>query len=162
MRRRSLQRTDAATILAGASMNPFVLLFDFRGRINRAQFWLAVLIQLVFFFTVVGSLMMISTPLDSLFDLTLVGYAPLVASAAAIGTKRLHDRDKSVWWLAIFAGVPLLISELVGYGLSGQFNVLHQVLLSLSFAINIWALIEFGFLHGTIGANRYGSDPLAA
>jgi uncharacterized membrane protein YhaH (DUF805 family) len=58
--------------------------------------------------------------------------------------------------------VPLLTSELVGYGLSGQFNVLHQVLLSLSFATNIWALIEFGFLHGTIGANRYGSDPLAA
>ena len=69
-------------------MNPFVLLFDFRGRINRAQFWLAVLIQLVFFFTVVTSLMMISTPLDSVFDLTLVGYAPLVASAAAVGRHR--------------------------------------------------------------------------
>jgi len=31
----------------------------------------------------------------------------------------------------------------------------------VSFAINIWALVELGCLRGTIGANQYGSDPRA-
>ena len=29
-----------------------------------------------------------------------------------------------------------------------------------SFAINIWAIVELGFLRGTIGGNQYGGDPL--
>lgn len=31
-----------------------------------------------------------------------------------------------------------------------------------SLAISIWALVELGFLRGTVGANRYGPDPLAS
>jgi uncharacterized membrane protein YhaH (DUF805 family) len=34
--------------------------------------------------------------------------------------------------------------------------ILHLV----SFAITIWAIVELGFLRGTIGPNRYGPDPL--
>jgi uncharacterized membrane protein YhaH (DUF805 family) len=30
----------------------------------------------------------------------------------------------------------------------------------VSFAITIWAIVELGFLRGTIGPNRYGPDPL--
>jgi uncharacterized membrane protein YhaH (DUF805 family) len=31
----------------------------------------------------------------------------------------------------------------------------------ISFAISIWALVELGFLRGTVGPNRYGPDPLS-
>ena len=28
------------------------------------------------------------------------------------------------------------------------------------FGISIWALVELGFLRGTVGPNQYGPDPL--
>ena len=31
----------------------------------------------------------------------------------------------------------------------------------MSFAITVWAIVELGFLRGTLGPNRYGPDPLA-
>ena len=51
----------------------------------------------------------------------------------AINVKRCHDRNKSGWFYLI-ALIPI---------------------------ISIWYLIEVGFLRGTVGANQYGSDPLA-
>lgn len=49
-----------------------------------------------------------------------------------VGIKRCHDRGRSGWFLLIGL-VPLL---------------------------NIWLLVELGFLRGTIGMNRFGADPL--
>jgi uncharacterized membrane protein YhaH (DUF805 family) len=36
--------------------------------------------------------------------------APVAVSALAIGTKRLHDRNKSGWWLLLFYGVPAVLA----------------------------------------------------
>jgi uncharacterized membrane protein YhaH (DUF805 family) len=141
-------------------MNPFVLLFSFSGRINRAKFWLAVLIYIVFFFGVIGIAMMVSSSLDTIFIAALIAYIPLIVSGIAVGTKRLHDRDKSAWWLAMFYLVPLLIN-LVGIYVLGDDGTLNSVLTMVSFVINIWAIIELGCLRGTIGGNQYGGDPLA-
>ena len=53
----------------------------------------------------------------------------------AISVKRYHDRDRKGWWLLI-ALIPII-------------GVL-------------WIFVVLGFLKGTEGANRFGSDPLAA
>ena len=140
-------------------MNPF-LLFGFSGRINRAKFWLAALIYIVFFFGVVGITMAVSSSMDSVFVAALIAYVPLVISGLAVGIKRLHDCDKSAWWLAVFYLVPLAINLIAIYVL-GDNGTLNSILMVVSFAINIWAIVELGLLRGTIGGNQYGGDPLA-
>ena len=141
-------------------MNPIVLLFGFSGRINRAKFWLAALIYVVFFFGVIGIAMLASSSLDTIFIAALIAYVPLIVSGLAVGIKRLHDRDKSAWWLAVFYLAPLLINLFGIYGL-GDDGTLNSILAVVSFAINIWAIVELGCLRGTIGSNQYGGDPLA-
>jgi len=49
----------------------------------------------------------------------------------AVNVKRLHDRNRSGWFLLLLL-VPL---------------------------VNIWILIELAFLGGTAGSNRFGDDP---
>ena len=140
-------------------MNLFNLLFGFRGRIGRAQFWLVVLIQVAFFFAVVGSLMVaFPASLDTVFDPTIVAYVPLVVSAVAIGIKRLHDRNKSGWWLLLFWLVPNLLGSVPMSAAGTVFGTLVVAL--ASFVIFIWGFVEIGGLKGTTGPNDYGPDPL--
>ena len=141
-------------------MNPFALLFSFSGRINRAKFWLAALIYVVFFFGTVGIAMMVASSIDTIFYAALIAYIPLIISGLAVGIKRLHDRDKTGWWLAVFYLTPLLIN-LLGIYVLGDAGTLNSILMVASFAINIWAIVELGCLRGTIGGNQYGGDPLA-
>jgi uncharacterized membrane protein YhaH (DUF805 family) len=85
----------------------------------------------------------------------------------AVGIKRLHDRDKSGWWLLLFYGGPYFTS-LLGYIFGGSDDLGRDVtpflvvaLQYISAGIVIWSLGELGVLRGTIGANRYGPDPVA-
>jgi uncharacterized membrane protein YhaH (DUF805 family) len=141
-------------------MNPFVLLFGFSGRINRAKFWLAALIYVVFFGAVIGITRAVSSSLNAMLAAALIAYIPLIVSGIAVGIRRLHDRNKSGWWLLVFYVGPLLLNLVSGYALD-EAGIAHQAALFLSFAINIWALVELGCLRGTIGQNKYGPDPLA-
>ena len=47
-------------------------------------------------------------------------------------------------------------------GMGEQTGNAAYVLQLAAFAISIWALVELGFLRGTVGPNRYGPDPLGA
>jgi uncharacterized membrane protein YhaH (DUF805 family) len=104
---------------------------NFSGRAPRSEYWFWVL------FTIIGGIATgivdafafpeaSMSPLNSLFNLAC--FLP----SLAIGVRRLHDIDRTGWWLLILLtliGVILLI---------------------------IWACIR-----GTIGPNRFGPDPLA-
>ena len=143
-------------------MNLIDLLFGFQGRINRAKFWLALLIYVVFFFAVVGITMAVSSSTTAMIGAALVAYIPLIISGIAVGIKRLHDRNKSGWWLLLFYFGPLLLNAIGYYVLGGDDSgMLNQIIMYVSFGINIWALVELGCLRGTIGGNQYGGDPLA-
>jgi len=98
-------------------MNPFVLLFDFRGRINRAKFWLAALIYLVVFLVGMTLVMMTTSSMTVIYTAAAILYVPLGISGIAVGIKRLHDRNKSGWWLLLFYGVPLVLNVLGYYTL---------------------------------------------
>ena len=43
---------------------------------------------------------------------------------------------------------------------TGEHPLAGFVLGLASFVISIWALVEIGFLRGTVGPNAYGPDPL--
>ena len=134
------------------------LLFSFRGRINRAKYWLTSLIYFIALFALYVLFgLFFSFPTDLLGTILIfaIPFIPIIISSIAVAIKRLHDRNKSGWWLLVFYLLPGVIDNIGAYTAVGV--VFHLA----SLAVSIWALVELGFLRGTPGANRYGPDPLA-
>ena len=73
----------------------------------------------------------------------------------AHGAKRLHDRNKSAWWLLVFWLAPAVL-QAIGERIEG----IGLIFILAGLAIWIWGLVEFGFLRGTVGPNPYGPGPL--
>jgi uncharacterized membrane protein YhaH (DUF805 family) len=104
----------------------------FTGRARRSEYWYWTL------FVVLASLCM------SILDLAIFGTpdgGPLYAvftlatllPAIAVGVRRLHDVDRSGWWLLI------VLVPLIG-----------------------WLVLLFWFVtKGTTGSNRFGEDPIS-
>ena len=120
------------------------LFLSFKGRINRAKFWLGFLGLMVVYAilgVVAGGAMMASMSGDNpsaggmgaMGIVVAIVYLASLWPALAIQVKRWHDRNKSGWWVLI-AFVPVIGG--------------------------LWMLIECGFLEGTKGANQFGADPL--
>ena len=101
----------------------------FTGRAHRTEFWMFLLVTVVVTFVV--------SVVDSIIGKqvlsTLYGLATLVPGLA-IGARRLHDTDRSGWWLLI-AFIPL---------------------------IGAIVLIVFYLLDSQPGDNRFGPNPKAA
>ena len=130
------------------------LLFSFHGRINRMPYWLVSIAMLICMSVVIG-LVAANGSWQSAAPLLLL-LIPWIWIGFALAVKRLHDRNKSAWWLLVFYALPGLL-ESMGNLVGGA----EIVLLIASMAISIWALVELGFLRGTPGPNDYGPDPLA-
>jgi uncharacterized membrane protein YhaH (DUF805 family) len=142
--------------------------FSFKGRANRQRYWVTGITVGVFFFLsvlVIGVLTRIPV-VGLIFGLFLIG--AVVAAIGAIvanGARRLHDRNKSAWWLLLFQGLPFLLSAIgaiarVGGEEGGM--AASEAVSVLSLPVSIWAFVELGCLKGTAGSNRFGEDPLAA
>ena len=140
------------------------LYFNPSGRINRSTFWLKGILLLhviwgAIFIAII--VMLLSTDIrggwasTSLLDailwdpedfimLILLGIILVVIywwNNFAVTVKRLHDRDKSAWWLVLWWAISG-IGSVFTFGLA-------------SIAVAIWAFIEVGCLAGTPGNNRY-------
>jgi uncharacterized membrane protein YhaH (DUF805 family) len=144
--------------------------FGFRGRINRTKYWLALLI----FVVADVALLLLGLAFGNGAIFHLFSYPinlAIFASSLAVGVKRLHDRDRSAWWLFVFYFAPGLFALpalALMWGAMGSFGDARDVSLFLlrlclvgAFALAIWGLVEMGFLRGTTGYNRFGPDPLA-
>ena len=132
------------------------ILFSFQGRINRAKYWLASLIPLALI-GVVMSLPMARLPKAATVFLAVSLVVIAFAMALALGVKRLHDRNKSAWWLLIFSGLPIVFEVANATVNRGEPSFLLTL---LGAALSIWALVELGILRGTNGSNQFGPDPL--
>jgi uncharacterized membrane protein YhaH (DUF805 family) len=143
-------------------MDAVNLFINFNGRINRAKFWIVVLCCAVFFLAVIGITMAVSSSMDTMFRAALIAYIPLIYVGVVTGIKRLHDRNKSGWWIVLFYGSPLGL-PFVAAILSGttESSVALFLVQLVSLGMLIWALVDLGCLRGSIGQNRYGPDPLA-
>jgi uncharacterized membrane protein YhaH (DUF805 family) len=143
------------------------------GRINRARCWEAALqgaISFLIFTLIFGAglklvqvvyLAVFKNPLpfDASIGYILLFYAGLNMDALeAVTIKRLHDRNKSGWWI-----VPFFIAPLLLHGLSDRLDnpTFGFVVNALAFGLGLWCFIELLCLRGTSGPNRFGSDPLA-
>jgi uncharacterized membrane protein YhaH (DUF805 family) len=139
------------------------LWFDFKGRINRGKYWFVGIANLLRFAAFV--LVAVAAHSGALGVLAGLVGVPLFLSSMAIGVKRLHDRNKSAWWLLLFYLMPPVLNivrdALVRLHDPLPFT-LAMVFWVVSVGISIWAVIELGCLRGTAGPNRYGPDPLPA
>ena len=183
-------------------MGFFGYLFSYDGRINRAKMWALILVAFGFEFIfgiAIQATLGFGTILNALDSKTtwraaLDGaplFLPVMAGLyviflyvyLAITTKRLHDRDKSVWWLLVFVALPILCQipawfelptmlSYVGDAMNAAKNHLpppaqpvQSPLATLgngaAAIIGIWAFVELYILKGTEGPNRFGPDPLA-
>jgi uncharacterized membrane protein YhaH (DUF805 family) len=172
-------------------------LFGFKGRINRAKYWLAGLVILSFmmiFVALVYAALMINfvahatgTPhgqgevsfgiglddilglLDpatwralslaklSTFLIRTAGTVLFVWIFLATPIKRLHDRDRSGWWMLVFFAVPGLFdhfSDLL------PDSWLMMIPGAIMLVLMIWGFVELYFLSGTKWTNRFGPNPL--
>ena len=137
------------------------LLFSFHGRLNRKPYWTIVIATaVVFILLLLLALAMIREyGLEFLLvsiAILVILYVPLIWIGLALGAKRLHDRDKSAWWLLVFYAAPGILSTAGNRMEEVGFIILHII----SFGISVWAFVELGCLRGTPGPNRYGPDPL--
>jgi len=156
------------------------ILFGFSGRINRAKWWLSVLISVVLYLVAFGvSWIFPSEDLAiPVLLLSVLIVIVLLWITLAAGAKRLHDLNRSGAWLVVFVGVPILLIIIffaaagVAAGtaiMAGQtpseadlmrIGGIAAILGLIYLALVIWALVWFGCLRGTVGPNQYGPDSL--
>jgi uncharacterized membrane protein YhaH (DUF805 family) len=148
------------------------LLFGFEGRINRAKCWCVTSINSV---CTVILLMLVplnvggtfrdadpqwAMPLTMALLIGTLGPILIISTwcFAAIGCKRLHDRNKSGWCMVPFFILPMLLAKAAQWPDAPGVDFFFGL---IAFGINIWAFVEIFCLKGTKGPNEFGPDPLA-
>ncbi|WP_291851036.1 DUF805 domain-containing protein [Bradyrhizobium sp.] len=163
------------------------LLFRFEGRINRAKLWLAVLVLLCWMVLLTALAIAVTslfgdpgpssfgttdlfklmdpetyrslTPADlPLLLVKLVAMPVILWVYFAASVKRLHDRDRSGWWMVPFFILPGVFDQFNGRLPVSYFMMLPGLAV---FALGIWGFVEMYCLKGSPKTNRYGADPLA-
>ena len=149
-------------------MNDAWFLFSFKGRINRARY-LVVQLALVTFWLMLW--LRFSFHFASQWEaLHWVVAITMIWINAATTVKRLHDRNRSGWWVIAIFIVNRLAYVYYGlfFGLSFGVDISigkELLLVMLAVALSLlqtWVVIELVFLMGTDGPNRFGPDPTRA
>jgi len=127
------------------------------GRINRAKWWIGVIILAVI--SIVLGWFLRTIPLAVLV-LQLVLFYP----AYAVHAKRFQDRGRAGSLGLVMPALGVLSQLLV---ILGVFNPtepggLYWVYSLVMLAVAIWYLVDLGILKGSTGTNEYGADPLGA
>lgn len=169
----------------GWAMRPLKRYAEFSGRSSRAEFWWFMLAVMLIYcvLLVVGFALAGSSPDPATATSPLGIYSGLGAFMAVIGiywlallvptlavtVRRLHDTNRSGWWLGAY--VLLYVAYMVvvmGIGASAGAGVgpdagaglgIFILILSLAFFAYAIALLVFYCLPGTRGPNRFGDDP---
>lgn len=142
-------------------MDQLKALFSFRGRASRLTYWRIGLataaawavLWVVTIFVAMGAGNIAVVPLLLVFPVMVVNLAVCV--------RRLHDRDKSAWWLLVFWAAPLFLLGLTQWltDQTGEGGPAALAAVTTGLALQVWALVEIGLLRGTPGDNRFGPPP---
>jgi len=139
---------------------------DFSGRAPRAEYWwytLGVIIAYVVLMVVEGIVGLDGMIFGVYGPLSLLMMLALLVPGLAVTARRLHDTNRSGWWMLI-AVVPYFIVGVLagGAAASGSMGALAGAgLVSLLALVGAVVLLVFLVLPGTRGDNRYGPDPYA-
>ena len=162
-------------------------LFRFDGRINRARMWLAGLIIIAWMIFLAGLIAGVSKLFggptsfgfrgNDIFKIvdpaayrspsaaelprlaaSVIGTALFLWVYLAASIKRLHDRDKSGWWMVPFFVLPGLYKQFADR-LPDSYAVLPLSI--AAYVLCLWGFIEMYCLRGSRKTNRFGGNPLA-
>ena len=165
---------------------------DFSGRSRRMEFWMWVVLQfmigIAFIVLVialggaaimsgdVGGAMAMGGILLIFYLLYILLQLVFLVPGLAVTIRRLHDTNRSGWWIMLFWG-PYLLSYALTFVFMGSLAAtsdptafgpdnaalgtfgLVVMLLSLAGLAGGLVLLVFLFLEGTKGPNKYGNDP---
>lgn len=139
---------------------------DFTGRAPRAEYWwytLAVIVVALLISTI-ESIVGLGGMFAGYGPLSLLLMLALLVPGLAVTVRRLHDTNRSGWWVllpiipyvlvAIVAGGAAASGSMAGLGAAG--------LLGLVALVCAIALLVFMALPSTPGDNRYGPNPYGA
>jgi uncharacterized membrane protein YhaH (DUF805 family) len=139
---------------------------DFSGRAPRAEYWWFVLAVIVTFIvcSIVESMIGINRMIAGVYGpLTALLWLAALVPSIAVGVRRLHDTNRSGWWLLLpiipyalamaLGGAAMMRGDVsaTGLGVAGIFMLIG--------AICAIVLLVFYCLPGTPGDNRYGPNP---
>ncbi|MEA3030770.1 MAG: hypothetical protein QOJ53_2077 [Sphingomonadales bacterium] len=169
-------------------LRPLKRYAEFSGRSRRMEFWMWLLFQFligcVFVILVLGlggSALMSGDPrqLIAMGGVILILYLLYVllmlaffVPSLAVTIRRLHDSDRSGWWVMLYWGPYLLIilSSIAFGGTMGSAggNPTDSGMMAggalggvaaLAWLVGCLVLVIFLFFDGTPGPNKYGPDP---
>jgi uncharacterized membrane protein YhaH (DUF805 family) len=138
---------------------------DFTGRASRPEYWWYVLALVI-----ASVVVRIVEGIFGVSHMLFYTYGPLsallwlatIVPSLAVGTRRLHDTDRSGWWLLICV-VPYALMVLAGVMavMGGGLLAVCGMMGLIGFVALIGAcvLIYFMVLPGSPGQNRYGPPP---
>lgn len=107
---------------------------DFTGRARRKEYWMFALLVIAASVVIgmVEGILGLSGTLAMYGPLSLLFMLAILIPSIAVGVRRLHDTNRSGWWMLI--GLIPIVGSIV--------------------------LLVFFVLEGTRGPNAYGPDPL--
>jgi uncharacterized membrane protein YhaH (DUF805 family) len=159
---------------------------EFTGRSRRQEFWMYMLLLLIIWMVAIIGIMVMGAGALSMAGANADGsprvagmmgifasmgiiavilgivWLALLIPTLAVQIRRLHDTDRSGWWIMIYWG-PAILSWIVNFaGAASQSTSLVMLggLCSLLALIASIVLLVFWCLPGTNGPNRFGADPL--
>lgn len=154
------------------------LLFSFKGRVNRTQYWLGTIgvniahwiAMVVLSSAAAVTAVQMKSPAAALAalgsQLALVLPVSMAAAwiAMALQVKRFHDRGQSGWWTMLPMAPVLFVVMNVGTAIAEQWSP-ERLVGSMGLPLMAFLLIGFGMfvnlgcLAGTQGENKYGGPP---
>lgn len=154
---------------------------DFSGRSRRMEYWMWVLFQILIVFAVGvliallgGSAMMSGDPTALLaaggaavivYMLYLLLQLAFLVPSLAVGVRRLHDTNRSGWWILapLAPYLVMLFAGMMAVSSPDMAQVAGLLVLLCLVAVIVLGLTVFVFmlLEGTRGPNNYGPDPKA-
>lgn len=136
--------------------------FDFAGRSTRTDFWIFAIVPQM----LVGvCLLLVEALVDLDFDRArnvkdVMSLAIMVPSFALF-VRRLHDQDRTGWWVAVLVVgfAAAVISDNGHPSIPGIAKLETPWWLGLAFVAGIILVWLFGLLPPSEGDNRYGPNP---
>ncbi len=144
---------------------------EFSGRSRRMEYWMftlfLILLWIVFFalaMAIIGSALLSGGGIRSMMAmgggilvvmvLGLVIWLGLLIPSLAVGVRRLHDTERSGWWLG-----GLILLDIANGVVRGAGGGALSMVIGLAVLVLALVVLVFMCLDGTKGPNKYGSDP---
>jgi uncharacterized membrane protein YhaH (DUF805 family) len=146
------------------AIRPLKRYAQFSGRAPRAEYWWFYLGYIILY-----AILTILTRISAIFGILGIVYLGLIIPMIAVGVRRLHDTNRTGWWLLApmipyLIGLAMIVPAIIS-GAAGGVNPFNMASLGaggIFFMIGfVMAIVVFIFtvLPGTKGPNRFGDDP---